>query len=313
MITSPPLVSIAVCTFNGQAYLKQQLETLINQTYQQIEIIVVDDCSTDETQNICNAFKSDKLVFHRNELNLGYVKNFEKAIKLCKGNYICLCDQDDVWELNKIEVLINHIGNHILIYHNSDFIDGNGKKIGDESMGSRYNMYDGNSALPFILSNCISGHAAMFSKQLVPKLLPFDSRFFHDWWLAYVAFNIGTVKYLNQILVHYRQHETSITDNLNIKVNQPVSNIVNRIAIDIDWVKKCSEFHFNKQQKLIKNAYLLFNSIQYGRRRIDLFLFLIKYYDLIFFIISKKKKVFSKINYARKVAFSTNPPFSRKN
>ncbi len=307
-----PLVSIALCTYNGQTYLREQLDSLINQTYQKIEIIIVDDCSADDTEKICLSYNNIKLSFHQNEMNLGYTKNFEKAITLCKGEYICLCDQDDIWELDKIEQLVKNINDSILIYHDSDFINDEGDKIGFQSMSSRYNMYQGYSALPFILSNCISGHAAMFSIKLVPYLLPFDKRFYHDWWLAYVAFNIGSVKYLDHILVHYRQHDLSITDNLNLKEKRVVIEPTNRIAIDIDWVEKCSKFSANKQPQLIKKAYKLFYDIQFGKSRLRLFLFLIHYYDQIFYIISKKKSLTSKINYARKVAFSKKPPFYNK-
>ncbi|TCD12752.1 glycosyltransferase [Pedobacter frigidisoli] len=307
--TNHPLVSIALCTYNGQTYLKQQLDSLVNQTYQNIEIIIVDDQSSDLTAELCKSYQTDNIQFYINETNLGYTKNFEKAITLCNGDYICLCDQDDIWEMNKIEILVNEIGNCVLIYHDSNFINEVGQKIGAESMSTRYNMYEGKSALPFILSNCISGHAAMFSKALIPYLLPLDKRFYHDWWLAYIAFNIGEVKFLHQILVHYRQHENSITDNLNIKVKKTENEPANRIAIDINWVEKCSTFIANREPNLIKKAYYLFNNIQSGNSRTQLFLFLVKYYDLIFYIISNKKSFTSKINYARKIAFSKKPPF----
>jgi len=307
-----PLVSIALCTYNGQTYIKEQLDSLINQTYQNIEIIIVDDCSTDNTEQICLSYNNIKLSFYQNEINIGYTKNFEKAITLCNGDYICLCDQDDIWVSDKIELLVKNINNNILIYHDSDFINGKGNKLGVQSMSQRYNMYQGSSVLPFILSNCISGHAAMFSKKLIPYLLPFDKRFYHDWWLAYVAFNIGSVKYFDHILVHYRQHDLSITDNLNLKEKKVEVEPTNRVAIDIDWVEKCSQFSANKQPQLIKRAYKLFNDIQFGKSRLSLFLFLINHYDKIFYIISKKKSLTSKINYARKVAFSKKPPFYKK-
>lgn len=304
-----PKVSIAVCTYNGEKFLREQLDSLVNQTYPNIEIVIVDDCSTDSTPEICQSYQQPNLFFHQNEENLGYTGNFEKAITLCTGDYICLCDQDDVWEHSKIETLVNEIGDHLLIYHDSNFIDHNGKQIGEETMGSRYRMYDGESALPFLLSNCISGHAAMFSIAIIPYLFPFDKRFYHDWWIAYVAFNLGKVKYLDQVLVGYRQHQDSITDNLKIKSLPKDESPRNRIKVDLAWLKKCAEFSENKQPELIKKAYRLFNGIKDGKNRFALFRFIVRYYDLLFYIISPKKSQLSKINQARKICFSATPPF----
>ncbi|PWS27242.1 glycosyltransferase family 2 protein [Pedobacter yonginense] len=306
-----PLVSIALCTYNGEKFLRQQLESILQQTYKNIEVIIIDDCSTDNTAAIINEYAQEYHIikFLQNERNLGFSKNFEKAIESCTGEYLCLSDQDDIWEKNKVEQLYKNIDNHALIYHDSDFIDESDQRIGEESMFTRYNMYEGSSALPLILSNCISGHATMFSKKLLPYLLPFDKRFYHDWWLAYVAFNIGSVKYLNQILVHYRQHESSITDNLNIKVKSLDISSENRIAVNLNWLEKCSLFVANKEPILINKAFTLFSNIQKGKSRVELFLFIITYYDLLFHIISKPKGLLSKINYARKIAFSINPPF----
>src|ERR1700739_3468336 len=113
------LVSIALCTYNGEAYIKEQLDSLIDQTYPNCEIIIVDDCSKDGTVGVLKQYadKYPQIKLHINSENLGYTKNFEKAIRLCNGEYIALCDQDDTWDKNKISILIDQIGNNILIYH----------------------------------------------------------------------------------------------------------------------------------------------------------------------------------------------------
>jgi glycosyltransferase involved in cell wall biosynthesis len=303
-----PKVSIAICTFNGEKFIAEQLESVLKQSYQNIEIIIVDDCSSDETSKICESYHDERIKLFKNKENIGYTKNFERAISICNGDYICLCDQDDIWFENKIEILVQNFADHILVYHDSNFIDELGRKIETSTMGQRYHMYEGNSALPFLLSNCISGHAAMFDRSILPYLLPFDKRFFHDWWLAYVAVNLGEIKYINQVLVSYRQHTSSITDNLGLK-NDLIRKPVRKIRIDNDWLKKCSDFTFNRDQEVIETAKRLFINIQQGTNRVELFFFLIKYYDLIFYISSKKKSLLSKINFARKICFSRIAPF----
>ena len=125
------LVSIVVTTYNGERFLKAQLDSIIAQTYQPIEIIVVDDGSTDNTLNILNEYATNhkNVSVIKNEQNLGYVKNFEKGFSLAKGDYIAPCDQDDVWLPTKIDVLVNHIGDDAIAYCDSEFIDGAGQTL----------------------------------------------------------------------------------------------------------------------------------------------------------------------------------------
>ena len=103
-----PLVSVALCTYNGAAYLPEQLETIINQSYVNLEIVISDDGSTDNTTRIIKEFqqKDHRIKFFQNETNLGYNKNFEKVFSLCLGDYIAIADQDDIWEVNKIECMM---------------------------------------------------------------------------------------------------------------------------------------------------------------------------------------------------------------
>ena len=106
-----PLVSIAMATYNGEKYLSKQIDSLVNQSYKNIEIVVVDDCSSDDTINILETYEKNFpfIHIHKQPSNNGVTKTFNNAINLCKGKYIATCDQDDIWELNKIEILVNAI------------------------------------------------------------------------------------------------------------------------------------------------------------------------------------------------------------
>lgn len=296
------LVSIAVCTYNGEKHLTEQLESLVKQTYRYKEIIVVDDCSTDKTLDILKAYQ-DQYPFFRyfqNESNLGYVKNFEKVIGLCAGDYIALSDQDDIWDLRKIEEQINHIGNHALIYHDSACIDESGKPL-SKKLSDVYTLYEGNMPYPFMFYNCISGHSILFNKKIVPDLIPFDKDYFHDRWIALIASERGGIKLLHQPLVKYRQHISSTTDLLRIR-NTPENDpgkFFNAQALH--WISKCK----NKSvaHKDYFNAFLsCFSSQQEIINRAKLFFLLFSKRDLIFFTIKKSK--ISRINYLRKICFS---------
>ena len=126
-----PLVSIALCTFNGAKYLSEQVESILNQTYTNLEIIICDDCSSDDTPDIISKYlsKDRRIKMFVNTTNLGCNKNFEKAISLTSGEYIAISDQDDIWEPYKIEELVNNIGDNWLIFSNSSLIDTDGHEL----------------------------------------------------------------------------------------------------------------------------------------------------------------------------------------
>lgn len=216
-MNTPPLVSIALCTYNGEKFLETQLNTLINQTYKNIEIIVVDDRSTDSTFSILTNYeKGGKIKLYQNEHNLGFAKNFEKAISLCKGDLIALSDQDDIWDLRKIELQVSNIGDNLLIYHDSDFIDSQGNPMGSK-LSDYFRFVKGGQNMSFVFHNCVSGHTMLFKRELLKYVFPIPPKFFHDWWMTYAAATVGNITYLEKSLVQYRQHANSFTDILRMK------------------------------------------------------------------------------------------------
>ena len=105
------MISIALTTYNGEKFLKEQLDSILNQTYSDYELVVCDDCSTDSTRQILKEYeKKDKRInVFLNNNNLGFKNNFEKAISLCTGEYIALSDQDDIWDEKKLEILLKKV------------------------------------------------------------------------------------------------------------------------------------------------------------------------------------------------------------
>lgn len=303
-----PLVSIALCTYNGERFLAAQLDSLFSQDYSDIEIIAVDDCSTDDTWNILTEYsaKDARLKIYKNEHNLGHTLNFEKAINLCTGQYIALCDQDDLWEKDKVSRLMAAVGDNVMIYHDSDFINDNDKRIGDKTMSSQCRMYDGESSLPVILANCIHGHAILFHHKLRDHLFPFSNEFSHDWAIAFAAFNTGSVKYLPDVLVHYRQHQNSATDFLGQrqKGTEPKNRGIKRLPVTEGWLRYCLSFANKRDGDLVNKACSLFLDLMAGKNRFPCFVFMLKHYDLLFYTMNYKKRSFiSKVNFVRKLCF----------
>ncbi len=208
MTNSNPLVSIVLATFNGEKYLSQQLDSIFQQSYNNIELIAVDDASFDNTLNILHAYrlKHSNMKVFSNQTNLGFIKNFEKACSLAQGDFISPCDQDDVWHVDKIKLMIEAIEDYPLIYCDSFICDENlrqtGKKISDI-----VNCKNWNSCLQYSVFARIYGHTLLFTRRLFEKIIPFTEVVPHDWWIAYNAILNGGIKFLNQPMIFYRQHK----------------------------------------------------------------------------------------------------------
>ncbi len=294
-----PLVSIALCTYNGAEYLSQQVETLVNQTYDNIEIIAVDDCSTDRTFNILEEYASQYLHFKlfKNPDNIGYTANFEKAALLCNGELIAFCDQDDIWHEDKIMLQVNALKDNLLIYHDSEFVYQNGSPM-NKKISDVVNLYRGEQPEAFLFFNCVSGHSILIRKELLNIALPLKEGYFHDWWLAYVATNVGKIDYIPQCLVKYRQHGTSETNILGLtrKTNNYNYSSLVRIDRQYKWLEHCAAFNNNRHPLLIMR---FFNA--YARRlknylSFELAYLVLVHFNKIFFI--RKKPFASKLNFA---------------
>lgn len=225
-----PMVSIALCTYNGAAYLPAQIESLLSQTFQDFEIVAFDDGSTDETVPILERYarRDRRLSVTVNPRTLGHLRNFEMALRACRGAFIAPCDQDDIWLPEKIAVLLAHIGEHALAYCDSDLMDDSGRPLGVR-LSQKRNMLTTDDPACFVFGNCAWGHASLFRRAILDHALPMPDGFYHDWWLAAVAAARGGVIYCDRSLVLYRQHSTSVSDLLGMrKAERPKAKLDRR-------------------------------------------------------------------------------------
>lgn len=199
-------VSVVLCTYNGEKYIREQLESILNQTYPVYEVVIQDDKSTDDTVDIIKEYES-KYSFVKlfiNDNNKGFCQNFLSAYLLASGDYILSCDQDDIWDNNKVNILVNSIENNMLIFSNSVLFDAN-KNFQYKSIPF-YSQYI--SVLkPFVL-----GHQIMFDCRLLADIQYFiDHSYPYDYYIFLKAMSIGTVKYIDKPLVKWRRHNLAIT------------------------------------------------------------------------------------------------------
>ncbi len=210
-----PLVTIVICTYNGEKYIAAQLDSIIKQTYRNLEIIIADDASADETKNILTRFQQEdkriKLFF--NETNLGYNKNFEKTISLASADYIAISDQDDIWERHKIETMMRDWPpGALFVYSLSGDFHGNDFANRKPAPAVHYTAINDTHKLVF--NSPVHGHACMFKKELLSCCLPFPNDIFYDWWLSMHAASIGTIGCIPQTLTWHRVHDNNSSRNI---------------------------------------------------------------------------------------------------
>ena len=210
-----PLVSVAMCTYNGAKYLRHQLDSILQQTYPNLELVVVDDASRDDTADIIKEYaaKDARIRYQVNAENLGYNRNFEKAITLCRGNYIAISDQDDIWESNKIAVMMDRWPK------DSSFIYSLSGTFYEENIAGRKPApavhYDHiRDTHHLIFNSPVHGHACMFKKGLMKYCVPFPADVFYDWWVSMHAASIDYIGCIPETLTWHRVHHKNSSRNL---------------------------------------------------------------------------------------------------
>lgn len=214
-----PPVSIAMATYNGAAFLREQLESLAKQTILPVELIITDDNSTDDTQTIVEAFASCSpfpVQFTKNAERLGYRGNFMKAANLCKADYIAFCDQDDVWLPEKLEKCLAAFTtpNVLLAYHNATIVDvalrPTGQTMSASAAPQAINPQQTIEPWQFGWGLTIVFHRSLLAhNKLWEKSSDFhkpDEREAHDQWVFFLASNLGSIVYISDPLLLYRQH-----------------------------------------------------------------------------------------------------------
>lgn len=212
--------SVALCSYNGEKYIHQQIDSILSQTHRPSEIVVCDDGSTDRTPEILAEYqKQYPEIFrvHFNEINLRSVKNFEKAISLCSKDIIFLSDQDDIWAENKAEKIVSFLDNHPEI----DVVATNGFCIDENGIvHEKYSLWDAPVFLKekgknidyfeiILLCNIATGASMAFRAAIKPEIIPFPvlKDYHHDEWIAVNTVRKGRFAFLNDKLFYYRTHQ----------------------------------------------------------------------------------------------------------
>jgi glycosyltransferase involved in cell wall biosynthesis len=294
-----PKVSVVVCTYNGEKFLPQQLNSLISQTYANLEIIISDDHSSDDTVKIAASFqkRDPRIRIHVNESNLGFNKNFEQAFDLSTGDFIAVCDQDDIWKPNKIKDMMSLFKEEtVLVYCQSVRFR---NEVPNIEKYSKRKLFTGNDIRKLMYFNNIYGHNIIFKKELLQYAKPFPENVVYDWWLTIVAATFGTINGTENVYTFHRWHTSNATLRKKDQKIQTRAAAAGRLLIlkNILQIKELKKEHFFFGKKLYKAL----QTVQDKRFSFQLLIFLLSNSNILF---SFKKRFWSRAKMAYRLSFA---------
>jgi glycosyltransferase involved in cell wall biosynthesis len=207
----PPSISVALATYNGRAYLPEQLASLAAQQRRPDELVVRDDGSTDGTVELLEQFARTSpfpVRISANPANLGVRSTFETAISQCRGDIVFLCDQDDYWAPEKIRRVVETFE-----LDPTAMVVLNDKIVADERLNPSDATVLGNlrgAGAPDIsfIAGCCSAHRREWLAIALP--IPAGQRY-HDWWMIVLAHQLGISRILDEPLQLYRRHQGNVS------------------------------------------------------------------------------------------------------
>ena len=206
-------VAVIMSTYNGEKFIKEQLDSILNQTYKNLEVVVRDDGSKDKTVEIVKEYmkKYPNIVLHEGE-NLGFIKSFFELLTLAEADYYAYADQDDVWMENKIELAVNSLNGlddtkPNMAFGNSDYYDEEMKFMGAGPKNKKV------SFLKALFSCCGQGMTMTVNRKTRDMIIENTPKscFFHDWWTYLLCIGLGNVAYNDVTTVKYRRRKENAT------------------------------------------------------------------------------------------------------
>lgn len=271
-------IDILLATYNGEKYLKEQLDSILNQTYKNIRIIISDDCSKDTTPEILKEYqkKDDRIELHIQKNNLGVVKNIEFLLREVKSPYYMLADQDDYWLPEKAEKSLEKLKEE-----KADLVFGD-LEVVDKNLNTMYRSFNDymlltrkinkyiNSYKVNYLYNCITGCTVLAKKETIEKIIPLPTnskRVLHDHWIGLMVALNGKLAYVPEKYIRYRQHGNNEVGTEKIshgfkKLKQVRDWFIDvKLGIFETYVKNNERFP-EELQKLNNEAYKYFKMIE---------------------------------------------------
>lgn len=223
------MISVCMATYNGEKYITEQLQSILQQLGESDEVIISDDSSTDNTCSIINAFNDKRIILLQGNKFHSTIYNLENALKNAGGEYIFLADQDDVWQPGKVKKCMEQLTNYDCVCHNARIVDGQLKDLG-------LTLFDVNKSrngfLHNLVKNGFTGCCMAFRSSVLSYALPFPGNIpMHDSWIGLLAIKKGKVIFLDDELILYRRHGNNVS-NTGSKSDRKISaKIMDRLVL----------------------------------------------------------------------------------
>lgn len=296
-------ICVVMATYNGEKFLAQQLESILAQTYKNINVIICDDASTDNTAKIIIDFaeRDNRISYVLNKKNVGVNKNFEIGFLKSQSNFIAIADQDDVWREDKIEEMMKLFSNEKIILVHSASIQFGGDILPSVDFINSKQM-EGNDPRKLVYRNSISGHNIIFRKELLNYALPIPAGLYYDWWLAVVATCVGTIEATNKVLAFQRKHDSNVTLYNRTTNKQTRKEYLERRKALEEFVKINT---MSDMAKAFSNELLdRLKTLESKDFSWTLFMFLMNNAGVLFYYKNKKFPLFSYLKTAYRMSFA---------
>ncbi len=205
------MVSVVIAAYNGEKYICEQLDSVLVQLGEDDEVIISDDNPYTKTYEAVKGYlESDSRIKYVSGPGKGVIKNFESAVSLASGDFIFLCDQDDVWLSGKVDAVTEELKKGALVVmHDAIVTDENLNPVEQSFFKLRGT---GAGLVKNIIKNSYIGCCMAFARELKPYILPFpDNLPMHDQWIGLMGEKHGRVSLINKPLIYYRRHEGAVT------------------------------------------------------------------------------------------------------
>ncbi|MEK6396462.1 MAG: glycosyltransferase [Terriglobus sp.] len=240
-----PSISVVLCTYNGQKFLQEQIDSIAAQTLLPGELIVCDDLSTDSTVDLLNAFAANvtfPVHVYRNDQQVGSTRNFDHALSLAHGDLLVLCDQDDLWEPQKLERLYEVMRDESIggIFTDATLIDEKNRVMEDRLWAragftsERQTAFQRDPVGVLLRQSVATGATMMIRARLRTTYEHIPNSWVHDGWLAWMLVlyqnNVGRLQPLQEPLTRYRVHTSQQTGSAALALGLPTESVAQRMA-----------------------------------------------------------------------------------
>lgn len=242
------MISVCIATYNGACFIEAQLQSILSQLNDNDEILISDDGSADNTLDIVISIQDERIKIVSNDGNLGVVRNFERVLSNASGEYIFLCDQDDIWLPNKVDRCLQALTDHLLVVSDCRVVDKNLNELHASFFKLRNS---GGGFWRNVYKNSYLGCCMAFRKDLLVYALPMPEHVpMHDMWLGLLANCVGKVKFLPEALMLYRRHDKNASPTAQKSNFSLYRQLGYRIRLSLLLLKRLISLYV--QRKLIK-------------------------------------------------------------